>query len=113
MTATSVPAMAFPSRAAIGLGPCGPEAFDPDATGFVAEGDEGARRRLHERGRAARIHKWPLAPGPGDLGEELLVDPAPVSLPSVGLLAGQRVADVDRSVGGNPRQLRAIDDLCQ
>jgi hypothetical protein len=79
----------------------------------MAEGHEGARRRLHERGRAARIHKRPLVPGPGDLAEELLVDPAPVSLPSLGLLAGQRVADVDRTVGGNARQLRAIDDLCQ
>jgi hypothetical protein len=105
-TAMSVPAIAFPSSAAIGLASCGPEAFGADATGFMAEGHEGARSRLHERGRAARIHKRPLASGPGDLAEELLVDPASVSLPSLGLLAGQRVADVDRTVGGNPRQLR-------
>src|SRR5204862_7045954 len=59
--ATSVPAVAFPSRAAIRLTSCGPEAFDPDATGFMAKGNEGARRRLHERGRATRIHKRPLA----------------------------------------------------
>src|SRR3954447_20178366 len=112
-TATSVPAIAFPSRAGIGLTSCGSEAFDPDATGFMAEGHEGVRRGLDERGRAARVHKRPPPPWPGDLAEELLVDAAPVSLPSLGSLAGQCVADVDRAVGGNRRQLLAIDDLCQ
>jgi hypothetical protein len=95
-----VPATAFPSRASIGLASCGPKAFGADATGFVAEGNQRACRRLHDRGRAAHAHEWALARRPGDLLEELSVDPAPISAPFLRLLPGQRVADVDRAAGG-------------
>src|SRR5438067_1179981 len=108
-----VPAIAFPSTAPIGLRSCRSEAFGADATGFMAEGYQRACRRLHERRRAADVHKRVLARQPGDLAEQLLVDPASVSVPSLGLLTGQRVANVDRAGGGNPGQLFAVDDLCQ
>src|SRR3954449_6988139 len=55
------------------------EAFDPDATGFMAEGHKTACRGLHEPGRATDVHQRVLVWRPGDVVEQFLVDPSPVS----------------------------------
>ena len=47
------------------------------------------------------------------IGQEFLVDPASVSAPARWLLAGQREADIDLTVLGEPHQLVAIDHIAQ
>src|ERR671918_1318114 len=110
-TATRVPAIAFPSSASMWLASGGAESLGPDAGRFVAEGDEGARGRLHEGRRAAYVDERALARRPVDLVQEFLVDPAAVSAPSLRLLACEREADVDHVVCRDCRQLVAVDDL--
>src|SRR5919106_3092281 len=110
-TATRVPAIAFPSSASMRLASGGAESFGPNTGGFVAEGDEGARGRLHEGRRATYVDERALARRPVDLVEEVLVDPAAVSAPSLRLLAREREADVDHVVCRDCRQLVAVDDL--
>src|ERR687895_838176 len=108
-TATRVPAIAFPSSASTGLASGGAESLGADPVRLVAECDEGARGRLHEGRRAAHVREGALARRPGDLVEELLVDSAALSAPSLRLLACEREVDVEHLVGRDRHQLVTVD----
>src|SRR4030095_16654712 len=91
----------------------GTEALGPDACWIMAEVDEPARRCLNKWSWAADVRERFLAPGPGDLLEELPIDPAGVAVPALGLLAGQRKANVDVVVVGELHQLVTVDDVVE
>src|ERR671919_2383250 len=110
-TASSVPAIALPSSASIELASTGPEAFCADPAGFMPEGDQGARRGLHKRRRAADVDERALAGHPGDFLEKVAIDPPCIAAPPFRLLAGQGEADVDHPIRPHPNQLRPIDHL--
>src|SRR5215218_9436607 len=78
------------------------EALGLDAERIVAELHERLRDRLHERRRAADERQG--EPAGRDLGEQLAVDAPRVARPALGLLAGQRVDDVEPV----PAQLREL-----
>src|SRR5207244_2969411 len=95
-TSCSKPAIAFPSSAiVISSAPCRSEALRPDPPGLVTELDEAARRVLDEPGRSAHVDERPLLGWPGDLLEQLPVEPAPAAPPRRVLAEPGRSAHVD------------------
>src|SRR5439155_21690460 len=101
------------SGSVAGLGTGRPEALGLDPPRVVPEVDERARRDLDEGGRPADVDERALLRRPGDVLEELPVDPSPVPPPPFGLRAGQREPDVDPVSGSPLRELLPVDDVVQ
>jgi hypothetical protein len=98
-------AQPFPSAGGL------PPDFGFDALQGLPLRRQGAGRGVHERGRPADEDAWPVGGRPGHLGEEPGVDPAPVPVPAVRPLTGEREPDVHLVVGGVPHELLAVDHV--